>query len=251
MENKEQIHGVFLERLIKAARIKLTFEQIKEHGLQTQIANAIKVPTGTVQKWFDKKKKTIPDAEMLFKIYKGLGASPNYLLAIEDKEQSVSHAPAITVGAVDFVDVKEPGINYEEFFKVPLVSGTIAATIGSGVIVDEHVEDWAIIHRKVVGKKKSLIAIRIDKDDGMSMYPILKPGDIVIIDREDNFEINPKAIYAVRSDNSCTVKRLQRAGRYLLLLSENRGSGYEPKAIDLESNEHPIIGRVLWCSKVL
>ena len=227
MYSKEEITINFRKRLEEKVREKFNIPPPKR--FHSPIYEALQISQERVSSWF---KGVLPEADQIVNLSLWLEVSVAYLLGIEENIRSERHAPAITVGAVDFVDVKEPGVNYEDFFKVPLVSGTIAATIGSGVIVDEHVEDWAIIHRKVVGKKKSLIAIRIDKDDGMSMYPILKPGDIVIIDREDKVEINPKAIYAVRSDNSCTVKRLQRAGRYLLLLSENRGSGYEPKAID-------------------
>jgi SOS-response transcriptional repressor LexA len=164
----------------------------------------------------------------------------------------IKKPPLPRLKLADFVNVTERGLNPENFVTVPLVSGRIAATIGSGVIVDEHVEDWAVVHEKVTGRKKNLIAIRVDKKDGDSMKPILGPGDVVIIDREDKIEINPRAIYAVQIEDGCTVKRLKQSGSRLFLISENREPPYdEITDIDLELNPQPVIGRVIWYSKGL
>lgn len=248
MENKEIIYSIFLAKFKEAAKKKLKFD--KDRGLPKRIAEALETLPGTVRRWFT---GSIPEAEWLIKIYKTFGASPNYLLGIEEEEKlKRDRIPTPVLKLAHFVQIKESPPNPEDFVTIPLVSGTIAATIGSGTIVDEHIEDWAIIHEKVVGKRKNLISIRIDKKDGMSMSPILKPGDIIVINRDDK-EISPTGIYAVRIGDGCTVKRVQIDEKdRMLLIPENKEPPYRTRIIDIEPGQDtPVIGRVIWCSKAL
>lgn len=183
----------------------------------------------------------------LIKLYEKYNLSCDYILF------DIKKPPVPSLTLADFVRLKEPDLDYENFVTVPLVSGKIAATIGSGIIIDEYVEDWAVVHQKVIGKKKNLISIMIDKRDGDSMQPIMGPGDIVIIDRDDK-KIDQKGIYAIRIEDGCTIKKVQINRNYQLLLkSENKNPPYdEVKIIDIQSEEvTPIIGRVIWCSKSL
>jgi len=242
MEKKEKPNKEFLDRLIAVAESKLGISS-NQRGFLRALARALKTNDSTIQRWLA---GSYPSAEFLEKIYHTFGLTPNFLLGIEEKSKSkIERLPIPTLELVDFVDVKQP-IKKEDYFTVPLVAGKIAA--GRGMIVDENIEDWVIIHKNVSSKKKNLIAIRIDKREGMSMFPILKPDDIIIIDRDDK-TITPKGIYAVRIDDECTVKRVQQADDHLVLIPEN--SEYKVQLINLRTNPDPIIGRVIWCSKKL
>jgi len=242
MVKKEKPNKEFLERLIAAVERQLGISST-QRGFSRAIAKALKTTDSTVQRWFD---GSLPSAEYLSKIYNIFGLTPNFLLGIEEKSKSrFEKLPIPTLELVDFVDVKHP-IKKEDYFTVPLVAGKIAA--GRGMIVDENIEDWVIIHKNVSSKKKNLVAIRIDKREGMSMYPILKPDDIIIIDRDDK-TITPKGIYAVRIDDECTVKRVQQSDDHLILIPEN--PEYKVQLINLRIYPDPIIGRVIWCSKKL
>ena len=232
----------FLDRLIPIAERELgiTYSQ---RGFSRALARALKLPDSTIQRWLN---GSYPSAQYLKKIYNVFGVTPNFLLNIQEKGKSkIEGLPVPVLELVDFVDIKEP-IKKEDYFTVPLVAGKIAA--GRGLVVDENIEDWVIIHKNVSPKKKNLIAIRIDKREGLSMYPILKPDDIVIIDR-DNKTITPKGIYAVRIDDECTVKRVQQADDHLVLIPEN--PDYKVQIVNLRIHPDPIIGRVIWCSKKL
>lgn len=245
---KEELQRVFIDRLIKTTRERFSLPSEKLHGLRRKISNATGINQNTVQKWFY---GSMPDAEQLVTIYRTLGTSPNYLLGIDDEEKlRLQRLPIPILQLADFIDVKQP-LRREDFVTVPLVAGRIAATLGSGILVDEQIEDWAIIHRSITGRKKNLISIRVDKRDGMSMFPILKPGDIVIIDKDDRVDIKSTGIYAIRIDEACTVKRVQIVEHQLLLIPENKDPVYKISFVDLRTHPSPIIGRLIWGGREL
>ena len=243
MEKEKLSHDDFIKRLSEVAERQLGIGQYS-HGFKNALAKALGAQPSTLQRWF---RKSYPEAESLMKIYETFGATPNFLFAIEEKSKARMERLQVPVLELsDFVEVKEP-VKRDEFVTIPLVAGRIAA--GRGIIVDEHIEDWVIMHKNIAGKRKNLISIRIDKKEGMSMYPTLKPEDIVIINRDDK-TITPQGIYAVRIDEDCTVKRLQTLDDQLLLIPENT-AGYKTQIINLRTNPDPVIGRVIWCSKKL
>jgi SOS-response transcriptional repressor LexA len=226
--------------------MKQAIERLKQFKAEKPLTNEDIVKTTGIQKSNLSEilnfRRSIP-INLLIKLHERYGLSCDYILF------DIKKPPVPKLTLADLVKLTGPGLNHEDFVTVPLVSGKIAATIGSGIIVDEYVEDWAVVHQKVTGKKRNLISIRIDETDGDSMKPIMGPGDVVIIDRDDRIEIVSDAIYAVRIDEASTVKKVQQKGRYLFLISQNKD--YEPIIIDINDIENPVIGRVIWCSKKL
>lgn len=243
METKKYFHSLFLDRLCSAAARHLGITH-HEHGFKIALAKALNTRASTVQRWFN---SSFPEAKYLQKIYNTFGATPNFLLGIDDKSKISNHLPIPILELANFVEIKEP-LRKEDFITIPLVSGQIAAG-RTAIIVDENIEDWIIIHKDITGKHKNLIAIRIDKKEGMSMYPILKPDDIIIINR-DNKTVTSQGIYAIRINGGCTVKRVQITDDNLILIPENI-TEYQTQIINLKTNPDPIIGRVIWCSKTL
>jgi SOS-response transcriptional repressor LexA len=236
----ESHHDFFLDRLCDAVERHVGVNK-HDHGFKIALAKALNARASTVQRWF---KDSYPESKYLIKIFETFGATPNFLLGIESKSKP-ERFPVPILELVDFVQIEKP-MKKEDFLTVPLVAGSIAA--GRTIIVDENIEDWVVIHKNIKPKTKNLVAIRIDKKEGMSMYPILKPNDIVIIDRDD-MTITPHGIFAIRIDDGCTIKRLQKSDETLLLIPENKE--YKTQIIDLKAHPHPIIGRVIWCSKTL
>jgi len=99
-------------------------------------------------------------------------------------------------------------INADDFISIPIIAGGIGA--GREEIPLDIIDGWAVIQVSQVQRNQNLIAIRVtkSKDDltGMSMYPIIGPGDIVAIDRNDKPQIPLKRkIYAVRKDEGITL----------------------------------------------
>jgi len=236
----ESSHTFFLDRLSEAAERHVGVNK-DDRGFKMALAKALSTRASTVQRWFH---KSYPEAKHLVKIFETFGATPNFLLGIESKSKP-ERFPVPILELANFVQIKNP-IRREDFITIPLVNGSIAA--GRTIVVDENIEDWIIIHKNITPKTKNLVAIHVDKKEGMSMYPILKPNDIVIIDRDD-ITINPRSIYAIRIDDGCTIKRVQQSDETLLLIPEN--TGYKTQVIDLKAHPRPIVGRVIWCSKAL
>lgn len=120
---------------------------------------------------------------------------------------------------------------------VPLYADPVAA--GSALANYEVIEEYAWIHKNQVGRRKSLIAVRIKGD---SMSPILRSGDIVVIDRDD---IKPPGIFACKIDDGATVKWVRRVGNAVLITAENRAE-FEERIVAPVRLRDVLIGRVVW-----
>ncbi len=229
---------------------------MKLNNFNTQGPLAIKLKTtaGEIGNWLAGKR--IPTLEEHWKgLSDNLHTTVDFLLLGKGDKLSSQDEQILKYYKVIWTNNLEkiPEINQDDFIPVPLVSCKIAA--GTPVIPEENVEDIVLIHVSEVGKGRNLVAIRIEKgpgEIGKSMLPILNPGDIIVIDRNDKTEIKNKAIYAVRikmgDQVGCTVKYLERPKEEMLLLRpENKDFSVE--ILDLKENPDPIIGRVIWVWK--
>jgi transcriptional regulator with XRE-family HTH domain len=135
-----------------------------------------------------------------------------------------------------------PGAD-EEYIDTPLVEGPIAA--GTEVIVNENVRevlkfrrsflnrirpDLAAVPGNPIVRRKEwtrFVLIKVDVMQGMSMWPRLTPGSMLLIDRHYNslrqYRKNDRNMYAVRVSDGCTVKyvELPQEGNYLILRPHN------------------------------
>lgn len=121
------------------------------------------------------------------------------------------------------------------------------ASAGNGVVVDREAlqvspfhlaEDWL---RTKFGAINSLRAVLVN---GASQEPDLRDGDWVLIDEAKNAIEDGLAV--VRLDDGLLVKRLQREGHILHLLSKN--PEYLPTTLDLRKDEErvKVIGKVVY-----
>ncbi len=190
-----------------------------------------------------------PSAGKLLRVAQALGVTVDWLLGRKGAPEAEAAAPLdVAVRLAD--NLQGPGqVTDSDFRAVPLVSGLIAA--GSGRIVDEEVEEYALIHVSQVAGRGDLVAVRVSREMGRSMVPLIQPGAVVVIDRRDK-SIVPLGIYAVRDEaGGCTLKRLQWTPPRLWLIPENRE---EPVThIDLagEDPDSQIVGRVVWAYQPL
>ncbi len=190
-----------------------------------------------------------PSASKLFEIAKVLDVSGDWLLGR-------TGAPEIPgVGPLDVTlsmseNLQAPGkVSDAEFRAVPLVSGSIAA--GGARIVDEQIEEYALIHISQIAGRGDLVSVRVDREMGRSMIPLIQPGAVVVIDRRDK-GIVPGGIYAVRDESGgCTLKRLQWTPPRLWLVPENRDEAVTHIDLDGEEPADRIVGRVVWAYQPL
>jgi SOS-response transcriptional repressor LexA len=138
---------------------------------------------------------------------------------------------------------KEPQVSGEDFVSVPLTESAIAA--GQPIIPQESIEDYVLLHIRAAGKRTNLVASRVD---GHSMEPMLHPGDIVVIDRDDKIIVKNK-MFAIYHEGGLTAKFLEKKTNLLILRPINPNA--EIQIIDLNENPQPIVGKIIGAWKDL
>ena len=145
-----------------------------------------------------------------------------------------------------------------DFENVVLTDGAIAA--GEPLITSERVLDILKFKKNFLRRLRPqaegmrdewqrFVLIKVDARDGMSMYPRLLPGSMVLIDRHYNslqpYKKGEQNMYAVRKDGGCTVKYVEVDGSNLVLRPHNQA--YPVSVIDVEEGQTVsdyIVGRV-------
>ncbi|GJL78817.1 MAG: hypothetical protein NPINA01_18060 [Nitrospinaceae bacterium] len=136
-----------------------------------------------------------------------------------------------------------PKLREEDYVSIPLTESAIAA--GQPIIQADKIEDYVLLHIRASGKRKNLVASRVD---GESMEPMLHSGDIVVIDRDDK-RIQKNKIYAIFHEDGLTAKYVERKKELLILRSIN--PAFDVQIIELQEHPDPIVGRVIGAWKEL
>ncbi|HJT69319.1 MAG TPA: S24 family peptidase [Terriglobales bacterium] len=148
----------------------------------------------------------------------------------------------------------------DDFESVCLVDSAAAASqrlIMSMNVREIHKFKRSFLHRlrsDMHGKRSDwerFVAIKIEASDGMSMYPRLLPGALILIDRHYNsFQPYRKGelnMYAVRSTKgSCLVRYVELSGKNLILRPHNQAYPVDVLDIGSESPSDYLIGRVCY-----
>lgn len=128
----------------------------------------------------------------------------------------------------------------------------VRAAAGAGAMVEaEEVVDF--LHFKQEWIRAELHAQPADLSliyvDGESMEPMLRPGDVILINRSDQ-AVTREGIYVLRMDGALLVKRLQRKpGGVIKVSSDN--PAYDPFEVkpDQAMSDFAVIGRVVWSGR--
>ena len=119
--------------------------------------------------------------------------------------------PARDICFVDARDVpagaNQPPPEVEDYLAVPLVEEVGA---GPGLIPQGELLSWFLVyrHQDAIRYRRDLIAVRIGKRS-TSMLPILHPGDVVLVDRQDRDVMTPGRIMLVMDpDGAGMIKRV-------------------------------------------
>src|SRR5260370_17826252 len=85
------------------------------------------------------------------------------------------------------------------------------------------------------------VIIKVDTQEGMSMYPRTMPGATLLLDRHYNsmtpYRKGENNMYAVRKDGTCTIKYVETADIHLSLRPHN--PAYPIEVIPLETGQKP------------
>jgi hypothetical protein len=146
----------------------------------------------------------------------------------------------------------------DDFENVLLVDPGVAAR--EAQIISDNVKDilkfkkafLKRLHPDLHGDRshwRRFVLIKVDARDGMSMYPRLVPGAVVLIDRHYNslqgYRKGEPNMYAVKKDSGCTVKYVELADRNLVLRPQNQAYPVEVLSMDADSEPADyIVGRI-------
>lgn len=95
----------------------------------------------------------------------------------------------------------------KDYLAVPLVEESSA---GSGIISEDKLLSWFLVwrHQPSFAHKKDLIAVQVDRYSD-SMMPILMPGDVALVDRQERDVTSPGHIMLVMdSSGRGKIKRV-------------------------------------------
>lgn len=178
-----------------------------------------------------------------------------------DKVLTVQH-----LSVLDLLDPQEvnkrasilPPSN-DEFENVLLVDASTAAT--QPMIVSMNVKEILKFKKTFLKKLRAeaeghrehwerFVVIKVDEDEGVSMYPRLMPGALLLLDRHYNslkpYRKGEFNMYAVLKDNNCTVRYVEVAGNHLILRPHNQAYPIEVRPVVEKgtSASDYLIGRV-------
>jgi len=132
----------------------------------------------------------------------------------------------------------------ESYHAVPYLRDPAAA--GAGLIMEDQVEGYCIIHARVAPHPETIRCVRISGD---SMAPTLTDGSIVAVDITPvplrNLE--DRIVCSRTHDGGVVIKRLRVRNHFALLFSDNEDQRtFPPIVIDLREMPEPVIGQVIW-----
>jgi len=132
----------------------------------------------------------------------------------------------------------------DQYYAVPYLRDPAAA--GAGLIMEEQVEGYCVIHRRVAPHPETIRCVRISGD---SMAPTLTDGSIVAVDITPvplrNLE--GRIVCSRTHDGGVVIKRLRVRNHFALLFSDNEDQRtFPPIVLDLRELPDPTIGQVIW-----
>ncbi len=133
---------------------------------------------------------------------------------------------------------------HDRYYAVPYLRDPAAA--GDGLIMEEQVEGYCVIHERVAPHPESVRCVRVSGD---SMAPTLTDGSIVAVDvtpiRLRNLE--GRIVCSRTGDGTVVIKRLRVRDRFALLFSDSPDQHtFAPLVVDLREVADPIIGQIIW-----
>lgn len=212
-------------------------------GNASLAAKSLGVPVSTFASWVRGSRK--PSIEHLNNMFERLN--------IQFHEPIAQESINIQAESVPTENSTSPGETVSsDYLSIPLLSQCNA---GFAIIDHTAIKESFIIYRNIESLKfrSNLIAVRISKDDE-SMFPVLRPGDIIVVDKSDRVLSKESGTYLV------SIPKVGVSVRYVsLVIYENEtkitcfsesSNNYPPRVYSLVNDfmgnsDNFIIGRVV------
>jgi phage repressor protein C with HTH and peptisase S24 domain len=207
---------------------------------QSALARASDVPQPTINRILKGVGKKGPEAHTLVQLARACNVNFDWLH--EGKGPMARDRVGGESNSLRAVTVSE---SEADFIRVPLVTAVQLHGGQPGFVADEDQIESAelIVSRRWIDEKRlnadQLYAIKVTGD---SMYPTIKRGNTVVINAGDRKPVDGE-YFAVHSEGSPLIKRLERDGGIWYLASDNPAPKYRRRAV--EDPETTIIGRMV------
>lgn len=201
--------------------------------------------TGMLGKWLNGTR--VPSMSSLSPILEKIGVTLNQKSSEADRDVCFVNAKVVPAGE----HIRPP--QAEDYIAAPLV-GEVGA--GPGYVAQDDVESWFLVYKHVpaIMHRRDLIAVEIGRHS-TSMSPLLNPGDIVLVDRDDHSVERPGHIMLVRDpDGSGMIKRvaMNKDGDDWVIQFYSDNAAKNPPMIyrlneDFDGDiTKAVVGRVIW-----
>lgn len=218
---------------------------VKKAGSPSRLAYSLNMAPNMITRWY--KQERIPTLRSIQPVLDYMNADFRTGDAVVDK-------------TVKFVTPRraEAGKNgtlpdSEEFIATPLV-GEMGA--GPGYFSQDVIKSWMVVNKNqsAVRGRRNIIAVEIGQHS-TSMQPLLSPGDVVLVDRDDTDVSRPGRIMLVRTpDGAGMVKRVSvrrsQDGRVQIVFYSDNAASNPPQTYQLDEDYHgdmgaAVVGRVI------
>ncbi len=208
-------------------------ELLKEKGWsKAELARQLGVSTQTVVYWT--KGTTVPRGKRLAQLSEISGYSQSWFLG---EGQPASFPSSVQKEDTDSVKFKVLDIEFS--------CGDGASVRGDFIDVVRSIELDPEYARQVVGNRP-FKNIEIGNARGDSMSPTIAPGDLLFLDKTITY-FDGDGIYAFCFEGECYVKRLQKIGSKIVVLSDNtkyQSWSIEKDALDMLYIQSKVISSV-------
>ncbi len=218
---------------------------VNKYGNAASLARASGASPANLSRWLSGER--VPRLAEISPVLDLLGITPSTPPA--DAGRDVCFVDAKIVPAGERVEPPQA----EDYLAAPLV-GEVGA--GPGYLPQEDIKSWFLVYRNLpaIRHRSNLMAVEIGKNS-TSMQPLLNPGDIVLVDRNDKDVDYPGHIMLVRDpDGQGMVKRVsveENRGDFIIQFYSDNAVRNPPMVFNLRSDylgewERAIVGRVIW-----
>jgi len=221
------------------------FKEVRtELGLnQTELGEAVGVTQSTVTAYETGKRR--PPLPVLLALERVLRINHDWLLngAGPRLTEAAPTRPVIVTSPEELKSLTRLE-GEDRYYAVPYLRDPAAA--GAGLIMEEQVEGYCIIHQRVAPHPERLRCVRISGD---SMAPTLTDGSIVAVDVTPVplHNLEGRIVCCRTGDGAVVIKRLRARNHFALLFSDNENQRtFPPIVVDLRELPDPVIGQVIW-----
>ena len=230
----------FYQKVMAALR-----DGVTTYGNAAALARASGASPANLSRWLSGER--VPRLAEISPVLDLLGVTPSVPPA--DAGRDVCFVDAKVVPAGEGVEPPQA----EDYLAAPLV-GEVGA--GPGYLPQEDIKSWFLVYRNLpaIRHRSNLMAVEIGKTS-TSMQPLLNPGDIVLVDRNDKDVDYPGHIMLVRDpDGQGMVKRVsveENRGDFIIQFYSDNAVRNPPMVFSLRSDylgewDRAIVGRVIW-----